>query len=111
MQRLLLSIIYVCLSHGEVESLLYLADSIDMEYGKAWRRLGRLEKRDCRLHVTRRGRGQPLLIHYDCEKLSGDIIVQLRSGWGITIPQETLYRGSYGDFRKSDEPQRHLHSS
>jgi hypothetical protein len=104
MVRLLVSIIYLCINFGEVRSLLDLADSLDMNYSKAWERLRRLEAIDSRLAVEHGGRGRDMLITYDVDSLPDRFDLG-----GITITRSMLYRGKYETSGQSSEPQRRLH--
>lgn len=98
MARLYFAIIYLCFYFGEVRSLLDLADSLDMSYSLAWRRLKWLEKKDARLRVIRRGRGYDTSITYEVDVIPGV----------ITDLPNMLYRESYETSRRSSDPQRRL---
>jgi hypothetical protein len=97
MERLYWAILYLCLNFGETRSLLDIADSLDMHYSLAWKRLGRLEQLDGRIHVERQRQG--MQIRYNAEGLPESWRIQVRQSGQrlgvITISRTALYRKQY----------------
>lgn len=112
MTRLYLAIIYLCYHFGEINGLLPLAEKLGMEYHMIDRCLRRIEDRDRRLRVIRRGRGRRMHISYDFDSLmhlpSIQANVKGRTLEAITFPAQLLYREDHGT-RRPDESERHPH--